>query len=199
MSTGWIKGWVAFGAVVMACLTIVPPVVLYGAQQDVQRYRECLAGKRRDCQRTIVWNLVDIAAQLELQDGGTTASTLSAFGLDADTGTLAPVRTSENAPTIQKVEPRGMANSNGTYRAAAGSDITLVATVVGAPVMVEGFLLDADGMPPAKPTLTFTKQKDGSWQGNFQIPAGLKGQMEIRATGDDPKDRASLYLSVAAN
>jgi len=31
------------------------------------------------------------------------------------------------------------------------------------------------------------------------VPAGLQGQMEIRATGADPKDRASLYLLVAAN
>lgn len=199
LQTGWIKIWVAIGTVVMACIIILPPVLIYGAQQDVQRYQECMAGKRRDCQRTIVWNLVDMAAQLQAQDGGTSASSLSAYDLNQTTQAMPPSRSSENAPTIQKVEPRGMTNPNGTYHATVGSTVTFVATITGGPVTVEGYLITADGGTPTKPTMTFKKQKDGTWLSTYKIPPGLQGQMEIRATGDDPKDRASLYLLVAAN
>lgn len=183
----------------MACLMILPPLLLWNAQQDVQRYAECAAGKRTDCQRSIVWNLVDLAAQLQQQDSGAPITNLDAYGVNQDQPLLPPVRTSENAPQISKVEPHGMSNANGTYRAAVGDQITFVATITGTTVDVEGYLI-RDGQPvPTKPDITFKKQKDGTWQGTYTIPAGLQGQMEIRATGSDPKDRASLYLLVAAN
>jgi hypothetical protein len=105
---------------------------------------------------------------------------------------------SASTPNIDKVVPQGMANANGTYYAAAGSSVTFVATVSNGPVSVQGFLLK-DGVPGAKADITFTKQKDGTWSGVYKIPSGLKGEMEIRATGSDPKDRASLNLLVAAN
>jgi hypothetical protein len=198
-STGWLKAWALFGALVLACVMILPPVLLWNAQQDVERYQQCAAGKRTDCQRTIVWNLVDFAAQLQLEDGSSTIANLDVYGVNQDTQVSPPIRTSENAPQIVKVEPRGMANANGTYRAAVGDKVTFVATISGTTVNVSGYLI-RDGQPvPTKPDINFTKQKDGTWQGNFVVPAGLQGQMEIRATGADPKDRASLYLLVAAN
>jgi len=198
LRTGWIKAWIAFGSVVFVCVVVLPPILLYAAAQDVQRYRDCAANKRRDCQRTIVWNLVDIAAQLQAADGGDSLSGISGYGVDNNSDVTPPSRTSENAPNIDKVEPRGMANANGTYRAAVGASVTFVATISNNPVTVEGFLI-TDASIPTKAAVVFTKQKDGTWQGVYKIPSGLKGEMEIRATGDDPKDRASLYLLVAAN
>ncbi|MEI7512353.1 MAG: hypothetical protein WCK01_02735 [Candidatus Uhrbacteria bacterium] len=198
LPTNWIKGWVGFGSVIFLSLVILPPYFLYSAQQDVQRYRDCIANKRADCKRTIVWNLVDVALQLQAMDNATPAPNLTAFSLTDNTGTTRPVRSSENSPTIEKVEPQGMSNENGTYRAASGSVVNFVATISGTVVSVEGFLI-VDGKPSDKSAVVLKKQKDGTWQGAYKIPVNLKGEFEIRATGSDPKDRASLYLLVAVN
>lgn len=196
MNHGWLKFWIGLGAVTAVASLILPPLIVYTASQDVKRYRECVEGKRTDCERTMVWNLVDAAMLLEQQNG---AGSGNVFGLDV-LGARAPgaLRTSENAPFIEKVEPVGMTNADGTYHANSGATVMFNVTVKGLVTIVELFQMEgADGKPTK--VSTFKKGSDGVWSGPYKIPPGFSGSVEIRATGDDPKDLAALTLPVAAN
>lgn len=196
MNIRWLKFWIWLGVAAALTSIILPPILLYRASADVTRYRECTQGIRLDCQRTMVWNLVDAAYLLEQQNGSPAGSVLGLdlFGSRSD-GT---VRTSEGSPFIEKVEPKGMANANGIYSANAGATITLKATVSGVVSSVELFQAEgADGRPTK--VATFTKGSDGLWTGTYKLPPGFKGTLEVRAYGNDPKDLAVLALPVAAN
>lgn len=197
LPTGWIKIWVGIGAVVFLCLSILPSYLGYRASKEVVRYRECLNNQRRDCERSIVWNLVDIAQQIESGQTGRIVS-LDAFRVNDVGGLTPPSRSSEKAPLITKVEPKGMSNANGTYRILAGSEVTLAVEVEGATTKIEAFLPTADEKTP-KPVVTLKKIEGSRWEGKFRFPAAFTGEMEVRATGADAKDRSSLYLLVAAN
>ncbi len=196
MNIRWLKFWIGLGAVATIITVVLPPLMIYNASNDVKRYRECLEGKRQDCDRTMVWNLVDAAVLLE-QQGGTQVG--SALGLDLfgarATGAL---RTSESSPFIIKVEPEGMANANGIYSAKAGADIKIKATVSGIVTSVELYQIEGLEGRPTKVGL-FTKGSDDVWTAAYKLPPGLNGALEIRAYGDDPKDLAVLELPVAAN
>ncbi len=196
MNIRWLKFWIWLGAVAAFASVVLPPVLLYRASADMQRYRECVAGTRNDCARTMVWNLVDAAALLEQQSGSAAGYSigLDLFGARND-GT---VRTSETSPFIEKVEPKGMANTNGVYSANAGATITLKATVSGIVSSVELFQVEGTDGRPAKVS-TFSKGKDGIWTGAYKLPPGFSGTLEVRAYGNDPKDLAVLALPVAAN
>ncbi len=65
--TGWIKIWISLGLVATLLGLIVPSVLARNAKMEVQRYQECAAGTRQDCQPSIVWVLYESALQ---QEGG---------------------------------------------------------------------------------------------------------------------------------
>lgn len=196
MNIRWLKFWIWLGAAAALTSLVLPPILLYRASADVTRYRECAQGIRSDCERTMVWNLVDAAYLLEQQNGTQAGST---FGFDLfgarDSGT---VRTSEGSPFIEKVEPKGMANANGVYSANAGATITFKATITGVVSSVELFQTEGTDGRPTK-VASFSKGSDGVWNGTYKLPPGLKGTLEVRAYGNDPKDLAVLALPVAAN
>ncbi len=175
----WIKVWIGIGAVALFCLTVVPPFAAYRASQEVTRYRECTEGTRRDCDRSIVWNLVDIAARMD--EGSAGGSRLDAFRVSATADVTAPTRSSEKAPIIKKVD-----------RSFEGLNVTLAVSVEGVTRSVEIYLQN-------KSVATLVRQKNGTWTGTFVLPSGASGELEVRAQGDDPKDRSSFFLPVAAN
>jgi hypothetical protein len=195
MNLRWLKVWIAIGTVAFLLALIMPPILVYYASQDVKRYRECVEGSRRDCERTMVWNLVDAAALLEQQGG---AGVGSALGLDllGARGSLA-LRTSETSPFIEKVEPVGMAHANGVYSAKAGGEVTIKATATGRVTKLELFQVEgAEGRPTKVGEFT---EASGSWSAKYKLPPGFIGRLEVRAYGEDPKDLAILALPVAAN
>ncbi len=196
MNIRWLKFWISLGGVAALATIVLPPVLFYRASADVVRYRECTEGIRQDCERTMVWNLVDAAFLLEQQNGSGAASTI---GFDLfGSRTSGTVRTSENSPFIEKVEPKGMANANGVYSANAGATITLKATVSGTASFVELFQAEGTDGRPTKVSM-FTKGADGLWTGTYKLSPGFVGTLEVRAYGNDPKDLAVLVLPVAAN
>lgn len=195
MNLSWLKVWIGIGAVATVITVVMPPILVNYASQDVRRYRECLEGSRRDCERTMVWNLVDAAALLEQQGG---ASVGTALGLDllGARGNLA-LRTSETSPFIEKIEPVGMAHANGVYSAKAASEVTITAKVSGQVTKVELFQIEGAQGRPTK--VGEFSQISGSWNAKWKVPPGFIGRLEVRAYGDDPKDLAVLALPVAAN
>lgn len=176
----WIKVWIGIGVVAFFCLTVMPPYLTYRAQQEVTRYRECTEGTRNDCERSIVWNLVDIARRM---DEGPSASSnnLDAYKVNGKSAVTAPTRSSEKAPLIKKVDR--------TYDVA---NVTLSVSVEGVTRSVEAYFQN-------KLVGTLTRQKNGTWQGPYTLPPEASGELEVRAQGDDPKDRSSFFLPVAAN
>lgn len=196
MQHGWLKFWIGIGTVAAAASLILPPLIVYTASKDVKRYKECIEGRRTDCERTMVWNLVDAAMLLEQQNGGLTGSALGLDVLGAREDSA--LRTSDNAPFIDKVEPVGMSNADGTYRARSGSEVMFKVTVKGLVTSVELFQIEGvDGKPTKSATLK--KGSDEIWTGMYKLPPGFSGSVEVRAIGDDPKDLAVLNLPVAAN
>ncbi len=196
MNIRWLKFWIWLGVVATLITVILPPLMIYSASADVNRYRECLEGKRFDCDRTMVWNLVDAAVLLE-QQGGSQVGTALGLDLFGARGGGA-LRTSETSPFIEKVEPVGMSNANGVYTAKAGDNFTMKVTVSGVVTSVELFQIEGLEGAPVKVT-NLTKGSDGIWTASHKLPPGLSGALEIRAYGDDPKDLAVLELPVAAN
>lgn len=195
MNLRWLKVWIGIGAVAALTMLIAPPLLVHFASQDVKRYRECLEGSRTDCDRTMVWNLVDAAALLE-QQGGTSVG--SSLGLDllGARGSVA-LRTSETSPFIEKIEPVGMAHANGVYSAKAGSEVTIKTNASGQVTKVELFQVEgAEGRPTKVGEFS---EASGSWTIKYKVPPGFIGRLEVRAYGEDPKDLAILALPVAAN
>lgn len=195
MTLRWLKVWIGIGAAAALTMLIAPPLLVHFASQDVKRYRECLEGSRQDCERTMVWNLVDAAALLEQQGGATIGSSLGLDLLGAR-GSVA-LRTSETSPFIEKVEPTGMSHANGVYSAKAGNEVTINTTASGQVTKVELFQVEgAEGRPTKVGDFT---RGTGNWTVKYKVPPGFIGRLEVRAYGEDPKDLAILALPVAAN
>ncbi|MCK9360868.1 hypothetical protein M0Q28_01420 [Patescibacteria group bacterium] len=196
MNIRWLKFWIVLGALVTLASIVLPPLLIYSASNDVKRYRECVEGKRTDCNRSMVWNLVDAAYLLEQQSGSQVGTALGLDLLGARGG--GAMRTSETSPFIEKVEPQGMSNANGVYSAKAGASVTLKTTVSGMVTSVELFQIEGLEGRPTK-VGAFSKGSEGVWTASYKLPPGFTGTLEVRAYGDDPKDLAVLALPVAAN
>jgi hypothetical protein len=198
MSSSALKVWITIGAIATLALLIMPPIILQAASKDVQRYRECIAGTRVDCQRTIVWNLVDAALLVQQQSGGSLDGTMYA-GL-SPTSDSGAVRTSENAPFISGVEPAGMSNNNGTYSAKAGDEIVFRATLSGMIVSADLYAVEVvDGVIERPQKIETFHRVDGDlWEARYALTPGFTGSVEVRVYGEDPKDLAVLALPVAA-
>lgn len=198
MNKTWLKIWIGIGAVASAAVLVLPPYLTYVASEDVKRYRECVAGTRSDCERTIVWNLVDAAIIFQQQSGASLAGTIYE-GLDPASPSGA-VRTSENAPHIEKVEPQGMSNANGTYYATAGSKITFRTTLRGNITSADLYVVsvvDGEIQRPEK-VAPLIRVEGEEWEAEYVLSPGFVGSIEVRAYGADPKDLAVLALPVAA-
>ncbi len=198
MNMTWLKIWIGIGAAATVAALVLPPYLTYVASEDVTRYRECLAGSRGDCERTIVWNLVDAAVIFRQQSGGSLAGTIYE-GLDQSSPSGA-VRTSENSPFIEKVEPKGMSNTNGTYYATSGTKITFRAIIRGTITSADLYtvsVVDGEINRPEK-AAPFTRVDGDEWEAEHVLSPGFVGSIEVRAYGLDPKDLAVLALPVAA-
>jgi len=68
LSTGWIKVWITLGFFVTAIGYFLPTVLRSLAQGEVQRYQECAAGLRDNCQPSMVWVLYEQALREEGAD-----------------------------------------------------------------------------------------------------------------------------------
>ncbi|KAA0205759.1 hypothetical protein EDM68_04615 [Candidatus Uhrbacteria bacterium] len=193
-----LKVWIGIGTVSLLALLILPPILARMASEDIKRYRECIAGTRSDCDRSMVWNLADAIVLLQIQTGGSLAGT-PYEGLEQGSPSGA-TRTSEKAPFIIKVEPRGMSNANGTYFAPAGTRVTFLATMTGMITNADLYVVqvvDSEIKRPEK-VAPFEKKEGDSWEAVYTIPPGFDGSVEVRAYGVDPKDLAVLALPVAA-
>lgn len=198
MSKTWLKVWIVIGAVAAAAVLFLPPVLARVASKDVQRYRECVEGRRTDCRRSIVWNLVDVSYLLQQQSGAQLTGLL--FDPFNTRGLAGAVRTSEKSPFIEKAEPRGMSNTNGVYFAPGGTDVTFVATITGVIVDVDLYVVELEGDEIKRPEkrAAFRRTQGDIWETTYRLPHGFNGSIEIRAYGIDPKDMAVLALPVAA-
>ncbi len=193
-----LKVWVGIGTAAALALLVLPPILARMASEDIKRYRECIAGSRSDCDRTIVWNLADAIVLLQIQTGGSLAGT-PYEGLEQTTPTGA-TRTSEKSPFIQKVEPRGMSNANGTYYAQAGTEVLFRATMTGMITSADLYVVqvvDGEIKRPEKVS-PFVRKNGDVWEAVHAIPPGFEGSVEVRAYGLDPKDLAVLALPVTA-
>lgn len=197
MNDTWLKVWIGIGAVASVAVLVLPPTLTYVASEDVKRYRECVAGTRSDCQRSMVWNLVDAAVLFQQQTGGALTGALYA-GLNPASPSGA-VRTSENAPFIQRVEPQGMSNTNGTYYAASGARVTFRATMTGMITSADLYIVSVENGEILRPekVAPFTRVEGDEWEAVYVLPPGFLGSIEVRAYGLDPKDLAVLALPVA--
>ncbi len=193
-----LKVWIGIGAVSALALFVLPPVLARMASEDLKRYRECIDGTRSDCHRSIVWNLADAVVLLQIQTGGSLAGT-PYEGLEQTTPSGA-TRTSEKSPFIEKVEPKGMSNANGTYYTQAGTAVTFRATMTGMITSADLYVVrvvDGEIRRPEK-VAPFERKGGDVWEAAYTMPPGFEGSVEVRAYGLDPKDLAVLALPVAA-
>lgn len=179
------------------------------AAKDIQRYNECIAGTREDCEDSLVWALYEQALIFEGAEGLSGEYTEAEYrallgesngeGSKLEDRVRTLVRTSDAAALITKAELKDMNLAGGWYRAKAGSEIEITTTIEGEPDKVEVYLADKN---PAKDGISrkvsdLEKGDDGVYTGSFVIDSGLLGELEIRASGPQ-KESASLFLNVAA-
>lgn len=201
--TAWIKAWIALGALVIIASITLPIALAAYAVRDINRYQQCAAGIREDCQQDILWSIYEQA----LKDNG--AQGLMVSGTNADYSTLggdkldsqarAMVRTSDKSALITKAELKDMTLANGWYRAKVGSVIDVTATIDGKPDKVALYLSDKNPENPTDSTKVMDMKAgaDGVYTGKFTVNKDLLGELEIRASGPG-KESTSLYLNVAA-
>lgn len=69
LATGWIRIWISLGLVVTLVGTFLPVGMKNHALAEVQRYQECAAGRRDDCQASLVWVIYEQALKQEGASG----------------------------------------------------------------------------------------------------------------------------------
>ncbi|MCC7522925.1 hypothetical protein IT407_03960 [Candidatus Uhrbacteria bacterium] len=208
-STHWIKIWVALGVLVLLGSVLVPIGASIYAAKDIQRYNECVAGTRTDCEDSLVWALYEQALLYEGAEGLSGRYTEEEYrallgesngeGSKLEDRVRTLIRTSDAAALITKAELKDMSLAGGWYRAKAGTEIMVTATIEGEPDSVEIYIADKN---PAKDGISrmvskMEKGEEGVYTGSFTIDSGLLGELEIRASGPK-KESASLFLNVAA-
>ncbi len=198
----WIKVWVGIGLLALVGIISVLTLLQNAFQGEIQRYSDCLDGKRKDCQNSFYWILQRWSPDLITSNSGMISngvtSDTTAIVLPGEVEATRASRSSESAPQIVSVQPQGMALSDGWYRATAGTVVKVKAQVTGAKT-VELYLVPkgTETANLARKVATMVKQSDGGYLADFKVTNSLLGDLEVRAT-NAKKEISSLFLNVAA-
>ncbi|MBP7134642.1 hypothetical protein KBA73_05490, partial [Patescibacteria group bacterium] len=128
LPTWWLNIWIAVGTVAFVLLIVVPMLMFSTFSRERYRFDQCEANRRDDCKPSMIWYLSGWMT-LEPKAGtnsSTTTMTASSTGMVATSTQdmiVAPreVKTSDKAPQMQVIQPKGFMIVNGVYMAAAGT------------------------------------------------------------------------------
>lgn len=208
LPTWWLRVWITIGVGVFVLLILVPAFIFTTFTSERHRFQDCEKKLRNDCRPSMIWLFAGWLPPV-VQTPTSTADTLGSVGTQvSSTASIPPVatstvlfgagheeRTSETAPRITSIKAEGALLEQGVYRVqATTTSWTIKAT--GAQT-VELYLKTSGAVGAAsKRVLTLKKQKDGSFQASWKVPAVL-GELEVRATGAK-NSRHSLFFAVAS-
>ncbi len=192
LSTRGIKGWIVLG-VFFAILSVWGTGALLTTRQaELARFAACKQGTRHDCGSSFFWIIGDLS--LERQGGSVGASVENGSHQEEKRA----VRSSDAAPTIYSVRPEGVGIDGQGYRVAEGAQVTFTVNAQDAS-RIELFFRPATEQATSS-SLTVMKKDDGSegdFTAAFKWQQKQAGELEIRATGTQKQDQASLFIPIS--
>lgn len=192
LSTRGIRVWIFLGMLFAALSAWGSWVLLTTRHAELNRFAACKQGTRHDCEPSFFWILGDLS--LEKQNGSLGASVENGSHQEEKRA----VRSSDAAPTIYSVRPEGVGIDGQGYRIAEGAQVTFTVNAQDASI-VELFFRAATEQATSSSLTVMKKSKDseGDFTAAFKWQQKQAGELEIRATGAQKQDQASLFIPIS--
>lgn len=201
LPTWWLRLWIAIGVVVFALIIIVPAFIFTTFTSERHRFEGCEQKTRSDCRPSMIWLfagwLQPVPQPLTVTSTGSIVPTSTTATVPSDAPPLGNAREEHVGATstrITSVKAEGILLVGGKYQ--IGPSTSTVWTVKADDAQTVEVYLKVPGAA-SKRVVSLKKQKDGSFQGGWNIPKAL-GELEVRALGAK-NARHSLFFGVASS
>lgn len=183
-----VRGAVALGVVASVLTAVVGFRLISSRQAEMQRFTECSAGSRTDCDPSLFWVLAGFA---ESDGAGQLQPVTSFSGVAAQKRV---VRTSDNAPILTSVKPDGFTPEGQGYGVKVGTRVTLTVKVEGAAQVEARFVPAGTTASERIAALTAVEGQEFTYTAEFPWTETRGGDLEILAVGTKEGERTQMFL-----
>lgn len=188
----FVRVWIGIGVVAFVLVAALSAFDMYSYRSEAARFLACQEKTRFDCEPSSMWGRFGWGT-------GTVASQLVADQPKETQETTRVITTSEQAPTFLSIKPEGMTLSNFRYLGKPGDVVKILATITNAK-SADLYVIQRDESGTPNPTKVgaLSKGDEDQYSAEFTVPAGLFGDLEVRAMGAKAGEVTSMYIHVGA-
>ena len=193
----FVRVWIGIGVAAFALVAALSAFDLYSYRSEATRFMACQEKTRFDCEPSSMWGRFGWGVGTSTTDGVATNSDVLDEPKQEETTRV--VTTSDQAPTFLSIKPDGMMLSNFRYLAKPGSKVKIQASITNANnADLYEIQRDETGTPNPKKIGALVKGEEDQYTAEYTVPAGLFGELEVRAMGAKAGEITSMYIHVGA-
>lgn len=187
-SSSVVRGAVALGAAASLFAAFVGYRLLSNRQSELQRFADCSAGTRTDCEPSLFWVLSGLAEN----DGAGQLQPVTTFAGAASQKRV--VRTSDDAPILTSIKPDGFTPEGQGYGVRVGTPVTLTVKVENAKQVEVRFLPAGTKESERIAELSPVQGQEFTYSAALSWAETRAGDLEILALGTKEGERTQMFL-----